>query len=60
MEKKSQVDLIVLIVMFVSALLIIVSSLDAFQKAPGSFFVGASIMLGSSLIVRAMQWAGKE
>ena len=60
MEKKNQADLIVMIVMFLSALLIIVSGMDAFSKAPGNVFVGSSILLAASLIVRAMQWAGKE
>ena len=59
MAKKKQADLIVMSVMFLSALLAIVS---AVKPEMNNLFTGASIIFASSLIVRAMQWAseGKE
>ena len=61
MEKKSQADLIVMIVMFLSALLVIVSATGVcFGELAGSIFIGSSILLSASLITRSMQWAGKE
>lgn len=57
MEKKNQADLIVMIVMFLSALLVIVS---AVRPGLNSLFTGSSIMFAASLISRTMQWAGKE
>jgi len=57
MEKKSQADLIVMIVLFLSALLVIVSGIRADLN---HMFTGASIMFAAALITRAMQWAGKE
>ena len=59
MAKKKQADLIVMSVMFLSALLAIVS---AIKPEMNNLFTGASIIFASSLIVRAMQWAseGKE
>ncbi|MCD6174333.1 MAG: hypothetical protein J7K65_01020 [Planctomycetes bacterium] len=59
MAKKKQADLIVMSVMFLSALLAIVS---AVKPEMNDLFTGASIIFASSLIVRAMQWAseGKE
>ncbi|MEN8127280.1 MAG: hypothetical protein ABFR90_05675 [Planctomycetota bacterium] len=56
---KKQADLIVMVVMFLSGLLVIVSALlpDLHE-----LFTGASILFAASLITRAMQWAseGKE
>ena len=62
MSKKKQADLIVMIVFFLSALVVIVSGIDAIQTSSGSVFVGGSIMFAAALIARAMQWAseGKE
>ncbi|MDH4202863.1 MAG: hypothetical protein ACYS72_02365 [Planctomycetota bacterium] len=60
MEKKDRADLIVMAVMFLSALLVITSGVDAFGKDASSIFTGASIMFAAALITRAMQWAGKE
>ena len=60
MENKNQPDLIVLLVMFVSAVLVIISAIGSFGGLSGSVFVGSSIMVTGSLITRAMQWAGKE
>ena len=59
MAKKKQADLIVMSVLFLSALLAIVS---AIKPEMNDLFTGASIIFASSLIVRAMQWAaeGKE
>ncbi len=59
MAKKKQADLIVMSVLFLSALLAIVS---AVKPEMNDLFTGASIIFASSLIVRAMQWAseGKE
>jgi len=57
MEKKSQADLIIMIVMFLSALLVIVSGL---KPNLNGLFTGSSIMFAASLICRTMQWAGKE
>ncbi len=59
MAKKKQADLIVMSVLFLSALLAIVS---AIKPEMNNLFTGASIIFASSLIVRAMQWAseGKE
>ena len=59
MSKKKQADLIVMIVFFLSALVVIVSGIDAIQTSSGSVFVGGSIMFASSLICRAMQWASE-
>ena len=57
MDKKSQADLIIMIVMFITGVLAIVSAVK-----PGltGLFTGASIMFSASLICRTMQWAGKE
>jgi len=60
MENKNKADLIVMIVIFLSALLIIVSGLDAFRQAPGTVFLGSSIIFAAALITRTVQWAGKE
>ena len=62
MSQKKQADLIVMSVMFLSALIAIVSGINSFNSDPGELFVGASIMFSASLITRAMQWAseGKE
>ena len=59
MSKKKQADLIVMIVFFLSALVVIVSGIDAIQTSSGSVFVGGSIMFAASLITRAMQWASE-
>jgi hypothetical protein len=56
MAKKKQADLIVMSVMFLSALLAIVS---AVKPEMNDLFTGASIIFASSLIVRAMQWASE-
>ena len=56
MAKKKQADLIVMSVMFLSALLAIVS---AIKPEMNNLFTGASIIFASSLIVRAMQWASE-
>jgi hypothetical protein len=56
MAKKKQADLIVMSVMFLSALLAIVS---AVRPEMNDLFTGASIIFASSLIVRAMQWASE-
>ena len=62
MEKKDdRIDIIVLIVLFVSALLVIASATGlCFGELAGNIFIGSSIMVAGSLICRAMQWAGKE
>ena len=61
MEKKDdKICILVLIVMFVSAVLVIASSIGLFDELSGSVFIGSSIMVSGSLIARAMQWAGKE
>lgn len=60
MENKSQPELIVLLVLLVSALLVIVSAIGLFGKLSGSVFIGSSIMVSGSIIARALQWAGKE
>jgi cytoskeletal protein CcmA (bactofilin family) len=60
MENKNQPDLIILLVMFVSAILVIAGALRLFGEISGSVFVGSSIMVSGSLICRALQWAGKE
>lgn len=63
MAQKKQPDLIILIVMYISSLLVIVSASGLFfQQLAGEVFIGGSIMLAGSLICRAMQWAseGKE
>ena len=57
MEKENQADLIVMIVMFLSALLVIVSGV---KSGLSDLFTGASIMFAASLICRTMQWAGKK
>jgi len=59
MAKKKQADLIVMSVLFLSALLAIVS---AIKPEMNNLFTGASIIFAASLITRAMQWAseGKE
>ena len=59
MSKKKQADLIVMIVLFLSALLVIVRGVDAFGKDASSIFTGASIMFAAALITRAMQWASE-
>ena len=56
MAKKKQADLIVMSVLFISALLAIVS---AIKPEMNDLFTGASIIFASSLIVRAMQWASE-
>ena len=60
--KKKQADLIVMSVMVLSALVVIVSGINAISEDSGDIFVGASIMFAAALITRAMQWAseGKE
>ena len=62
MEKKDdKICILVLIVMFVSALMVVISATGLFfDELAGSIFIGSSIMLSASLIARAMQWAGKE
>lgn len=62
MEKKDdRIDILVLIVMFVSALLVIVSLTGLFfGELAGSVLIGSSIIFSASLIARAMQWAGKD
>jgi hypothetical protein len=61
MEKKDvKIDILVLIVMFVSALLVIGSIANFFGELAGDVFIGSSIIFSASLIARAMQWAGKE
>ena len=57
MEKKSQADLIVMIVMFLSAVLLILSGV---REDLQHMFNGASILFAAAMITRAMQWAGKE
>ena len=60
MAQKKQPELIVLLVMFLSALLVIVSATGLFfNELAGSVFIGSSIMLSASLICRAMQWASE-
>ena len=60
MAQKKQPELIVLLVMFLSALLVIVSATGLFfAELAGSIFIGSSIMLSASLIARAMQWASE-
>ena len=56
MAKKKQADLIVMIVLFLSALLAIFS---AIKPDMNNLFTGASIMFAASLITRAMQWASE-
>jgi hypothetical protein len=53
---KKQADLIVMIVLFLSALLAIVS---AVKPEMNELFTGASIMFAAALIARAMQWAAE-
>ncbi|MHC4287915.1 MAG: hypothetical protein ACYSN7_04185 [Planctomycetota bacterium] len=59
MAQKKQPELIVMIVIFLSCLLAIIS---AVKPELNQLFTGASIIFASSLICRAMQWAseGKE
>ena len=59
MAKKKEADLIIMIALFLSGLLMIVS---AVKPEMNQLFTGASIIFASSLICRAMQWAseGKE
>jgi hypothetical protein len=56
---KKQADLVVMIVLFLSGLLVIISTIDSFGKSIGSIFTGASIMFSSALICRAIQWASE-
>jgi hypothetical protein len=56
MSQKKQADLVVMIVLFLSALLAIVS---AVKPEMNNLFTGASIMFAASLIARAMQWASE-
>jgi hypothetical protein len=56
MAKKKQADLIVMIVMFLSGLLVVVS---AVKPELNGLFTGASIMFAAALITRAMQWAAE-
>ena len=49
MEKKDKADLIVMIVLFLSALLVIVSGV---RPASSHMFTGASIMFAAALITR--------
>lgn len=61
MEKKNdKIDILVLIVMFVSALLVISGLAKLFGGLDGAVIIGSSIIFSASLIARAMQWAGKE
>lgn len=62
MEKKDdRIDILILIVLFVSALMAVISVTGLFFKGyNGSVFIGSSIMVAGSLICRAMQWASKE
>jgi hypothetical protein len=61
MEKKDdKIDILVLIVMFVSALLVIGSIMNFFGELAGDVLIGSSIIFSASLICRSMQWAGKE
>ncbi len=53
---KKQADLIVMIVMFLSCLLAIIS---AVKPEMNELFTGASIIFAASLITRAMQWASE-
>ena len=57
MEKKGQADLIIMSVMFLSAVLLIVSGV---KTGMNDLFTGASIIFASTLICRTLQWAGKE
>ncbi|MHC5115637.1 MAG: hypothetical protein ACYSQY_01035, partial [Planctomycetota bacterium] len=58
--QKKQPELIVLLVMFLSALLVIVSATGMFfNELAGSVFIGSSIMLSASLVCRALQWASE-
>ena len=58
--QKKQPELIVLLVMYVSALLIVVSAAGLFfRELAGSIFIGSSIIFSASLIARAMQWASE-
>lgn len=60
-KKDDKICIIVLIVMFVSALLVITSATGVFfNELAGSVFIGSSIMFSASLICRAMQWASKD
>jgi len=61
MEKKDdKIDILVLIVMFVSALLVISGLAKLFGDINEPVIIGSSIIFSASLICRAMQWAGKE
>ena len=62
MEKKDdRIDILVLIVMFISALLFIVSLTGLFFEGyTGSVCIGSSILLSASLVCRAMQWAKEQ
>lgn len=62
MEKKDdKIDILVLIVMFVSALLVIVGLTGLFfAELAGSVLIGSSIIFSASLIARAMQWGSQE
>ncbi|MHC4761105.1 MAG: hypothetical protein ACYS9H_07155 [Planctomycetota bacterium] len=51
MAQKKQPELIVLLVMFLSALLVIVSATGMFfNELAGNIFIGSSIMLSASLV----------
>ena len=56
---KKQADLIVMIVLFLSALIAISSGINAFGEEAGEVFIGASILFAAALITRAMQWASE-
>ena len=61
MEKKDdKIDILVLIVMLVSALLVIGSIANFFGNLAGAVFIGSSIIFSASLIARSIQWAGKD
>lgn len=59
-KKDDKIDILVLIVMFVSALLVITSIVGMFGALAGSVFIGSSIIFSASLIARAMQWASDD
>jgi len=59
-KKDDKIDILVLIVMFVSALLVITSIIGMFGELAGNVFIGSSIIFSASLIARAMQWASDD
>ena len=61
MEKKDdKIDILVLIVLFISALLVVAGAANLFGGLSGDVLIGGSIIVAGSLICRAMQWAAKE